>query len=140
MNLDGSSFQSRKILEFVHVFALAPASIGVMFLYKKYNSNKSLVSGLFGVVFILAIIVSNAQTNNYSTVKFQNGLKQRVPINDLKVFESVETSHKVFLTSHYLEACYLPYYLFIPLNNMTDRKSTRLNSSHTDISRMPSSA
>ena len=27
-----------------------------------------------------------------------------------------------------------------PLNNDRDRKSTRLNSSHTDISRMPSSA
>ncbi len=27
-----------------------------------------------------------------------------------------------------------------PLRRITDRKSTRLNSSHTDISRMPSSA
>ena len=27
-----------------------------------------------------------------------------------------------------------------PMTNVTDRKSTRLNSSHTDISRMPSSA
>ena len=30
--------------------------------------------------------------------------------------------------------------LFIAENPSTDRKSTRLNSSHTDISRMPSSA
>ena len=30
--------------------------------------------------------------------------------------------------------------IFKAIRNFTDRKSTRLNSSHTDISRMPSSA
>ena len=35
----------------------------------------------------------------------------------------------------------LSYALFgVPINDIRDRKSTRLNSSHTDISRMPSSA
>ena len=35
-------------------------------------------------------------------------------------------------------ACYIAGWLFLPV--AVDRKSTRLNSSHTSVSRMPSSA
>ncbi len=127
MNLDESSFQSRKILEFFHVFVLAPASIGVMVLLNKCKLNKAVSFGVFGIIFLLFVIESNSLTKNYESVKFQNGLKQRVPTNDLKVFENVETYDKVFLTTHYLESCYLPYYLFIPLNNMTAHTAGRID-------------
>jgi len=44
---------------------------------------------------------------------------------DLSVFDGMETHGKVLLTSHYLECCYLPYYLFIPCYNMTSHTAGR---------------
>ena len=48
------------------------------------------------------------------------------------------------ITKHILAACILTsaalVYIPPPTRLNIDRKSTRLNSSHTDISRMPSSA
>mgnify|MGYP003338804908 CR=1 FL=1 len=42
--------------------------------------------------------------------------------------------------SWYKEACDRPMCLFLDELNRADRKSTRLNSSHSSVSRMPSSA
>ena len=39
-----------------------------------------------------------------------------------------------------MKTAYLDYAMSVIVGRALDRKSTRLNSSHTDISRMPSSA
>lgn len=127
MNLDNSSFQSRKIFEFVHVMTIIPLAIGVwQFGVKKINSKKLLL-GCTGLLFFIAMIISNSQTEIYHGKKYQLGLKQTVPVHDLSVFKAVDVHQKVFLTTHYLEACYLPYYLFIPLNNMTAHTAGRIS-------------
>ena len=51
-----------------------------------------------------------------------------------------ELSYVVFLCDESVKNPYHQYRLSERIKVLKDRKSTRLNSSHTDISRMPSSA
>ena len=92
---------------------------------------------------------------NVQKKKIENGMRHNIPINlpTFKVLKYLNFSPKM----NYSETWYLQRYYkhwdmdsgavitdtihsFSRFNNYRDRKSTRLNSSHTDISRMPSSA
>ena len=61
---------------------------------------------------------------DYASGTFHIALPEEISLE--KVLSIVETREGVFFN--------------VDLSNIQDRKSTRLNSSHTDISRMPSSA
>lgn len=124
-NLSESSIQSRKILEFLHVFAAAPLVIGLFDLIKNREFNPNIRKGFVGLFVLLILILSNAHTEIEPSNFYKNAVNQRVPQNDLEVFSSVETHNKVFLTTHYLEACYLPYYMFITYNNMSSHTAGR---------------
>ena len=125
MNLDGSSIQARKVLEFVHVFAMAPLALGVVAIWPKLLDSRKISYGVAGVLFMASIAVANSHTEIQGSDFYRIAVGQRVPKRDLQAFDSVETAHKVYLTSHYLECCYLPYYLFIPCNNMTSHTAGR---------------
>ena len=69
---------------------------------------------------------------NISMDELQDNLKIKVEAWELAVAEMNE-AHKLIDEKNRLEALKASF-------GEIDRKSTRLNSSHTDISRMPSSA
>ena len=125
LNVWGSSIQSRKVLEFAHVFAMAPLAVGLTFIWEGIKDNSRLRLGSVFVAALIGIVVANEQTRIWNDKKYSIAINQRVPEKDIEVFRSVECSDKVFLTTHYLEACYVPYYLFIPLNNMTAHTAGR---------------
>ena len=125
LNMDNGSLQSRKVLEFVHVFAAAPAGVGIALVWPKLVSKRNLARGLIGVALLASLVMTDTHVDAYKSRKFRIALKERVPRAKIDIIASVETSGKVFLTNRYIEACYLPYYLFIPINNMTAHTAGR---------------
>ena len=76
---------------------------------------------------------------------FRSGLEEKVA--DLLTNLGVKYEYESTKVAYQLMCCYTPdfllpngIYLETKGHLTQDRKSTRLNSSHTDISRMPSSA
>ncbi|MCK4607778.1 MAG: arabinofuranosyltransferase [candidate division Zixibacteria bacterium] len=125
MNLNSYSLQSRKAIEFVHVFAMAPLGVGIVTIWPSVRSHMGLQRGLIGLFVLLSVAVSNDHTEVYRSPFYKTAVGQRVPSRDLEVFDAVQSHSAVFLSSHYLECCYLPYYLFIPRNNMTSHTAGR---------------
>lgn len=124
-NFFSRSLQSRKVLELVHVFAAAPLALGVMDMWERTASSPNLRRGLVGLGLLAAVITANEHTELSDNEKYRNAVTQRVPSGDLAVFDAVTTSGTVFLTNDYISACYRPYYLFIPVNNMTAHTAGR---------------
>ncbi|MEW6050726.1 MAG: arabinofuranosyltransferase [Candidatus Zixiibacteriota bacterium] len=118
-NFASKSLQSRKVIELAHVFVAAPLALGVIEVWEKAASHPNVRRGIVGIGLLGAVVVANAHTEDINTEKYRNAVGQRVPVEDLAVFDSVDTHARVFLTNNYREACYRPYYLFIPYNNMT---------------------
>ena len=94
----------------------------------------------------LELLSYNRQTNfiqganrDCITFVFENG---DYSVDELKrIFES--SADDIVIADDDSEKHYLDYSILTAVeitNEVVDRKSTRLNSSHTDISRMPSSA
>lgn len=125
LNLSETSIQTRKILEFAHVFTAAPLAIGIVAVWPEIRRNISLARAIAATLILAGLITANAHTEIYRTPFYRISIGQRVPENDLDVFRSVTTRQTVFLTNKYLESCYLPYYLFIPANNMTSHTAGR---------------
>ena len=88
----------------------------------------------------LVDLVVAQRTQSSNSLIAQGGRKIAMFIEELKAF-AVKTSKspKMAITIG-LVAIGISAYLYFILRKKKDRKSTRLNSSHTDISRMPSSA
>jgi hypothetical protein len=124
-NLGGSSIQSRKIIEFAHVFAMAPLAIGLVAVWEKLARHSQLVRGITGALLVVLLIFANAQTELRDSRFYRIAVNQRVPEKKLEVFQAVSTDHTVFLTDRYSESCYLPYFLFINYNNMTAHTAGR---------------
>jgi len=74
---------------------------------------------------LLLLILANHHTEITHEKKYEIAVNQRVPANELAVFDGIDVRHTVWLTTHYRECCYLPYYLFIPYNNMTAHTAGR---------------
>ena len=119
-NIFGSSFQSRKILEFAHLFLIIPLSIGLYKYYQEEIKKESTKHGLLGVLVLLLLIVGNGHTEVYKSEKYKIGYNQQTDEKTLgKLFDEINTYDKVFLTDQYIWTVYRPFYLFVPLNNMT---------------------
>jgi hypothetical protein len=125
LNMNHESLQSRKILEFVHLFAMIPLGAAVIDLWTRLEVRTNMRRGLLGVGLLLLVVTSNGHTENSEGDFYRMAVGQRVPQGDLVPFKAVETRDKVFLTQSYIESVYLPYYLFIPLNNMTAHTAGR---------------
>lgn len=125
MNLSGSSIQTRKLMEFVHVFAMAPLAIGTMAGWSLIKHSKEIARGLVGLGLIVGLLFANAHTENLDRNKYERGINQRVPKSGLKALSFVDTHGTVFLTHDYLDACYLPYYQFIVIGNMSAHTAGR---------------
>jgi hypothetical protein len=124
-NLEQLTVQSRKVLEFAHVFMMAPLAIGAVLTWPRLDTIKGVTSGLCGLLLLASLLAANSHTEVYNTRYYEIAVGQRVPVADLKVFDSVDTKNAVIMTDHYRELCYLPYYLFIPYYNMTSHTAGR---------------
>ncbi|MEW6016269.1 MAG: hypothetical protein AB1690_13235 [Candidatus Zixiibacteriota bacterium] len=116
-NLGQFSIQTRKILEFAHVLTMAPVAIGFAVFWSKLSDRKNIRWGCLAIVATFAMIIANNQTEIPKNNLYKSGVNQRVPTIDLKPVEMVDCRGKVLLTSKYIESIYLPYFMFIPVNN-----------------------
>jgi len=124
-NIWESSLQSRKVLEMVHVFAMAPLGIGVVAMWRSLRDRAEIRYALVAAGLMMLLLSANSHTEIASDRKYEIAINQRVPEKELAVFDGIDVRHTVWLTTHYREACYLPYYLFIPYNNMTAHTAGR---------------
>jgi len=124
-NLGGSSLQSRKVIELTHVFVMGPLGVGLAQVWAKGLRNTSSRYGLLGAALLALVVTANEHTQVYTSEFYKIAVNQRVPREDLDVFKSVDYRGAVVLTNNYRESCYLPYYLFIPYNNMTSHTAGR---------------
>lgn len=113
------TIQSRKVLDFVHLFAIPPLGIAAITWWRQLSDRRDLRRGLMGIAAVVLLLAVNAHVDERNSEHYRRALAMRFPYDDVEVFRSVDTYHSVFLTQYYNESCYLPYYLFIPLNNMT---------------------
>jgi len=116
-NLGDRSIQTRKILEFAHVFSLAPLAIGTKDMWDKYGKKTNIRYGMVAIIIVLMMIYSNDHTEIYRSRTYEIGINQRIPEADLAAMRTVDCDDKVFLTNRYIESCYIPYFLFIPISS-----------------------
>ena len=123
--------------------------LGVPVYWERYGSiykpNKFIIPNGYGVV-APSLIVSLI----WDSIPVTNSADEYIYVNILTPPASITNTYTTDnrLTSNYdISSIYTPYYgpsIKSPVSELSDhvldRKSTRLNSSHTDISRMPSSA
>ena len=114
VNLFESSIQTRKILELLPVFWAILSGLALALTYRMIRIKRPIFGHVFVVlsaffVFYYGMSHADVMTEN----KYKNAMKLRVPADDIAVFESVDYRGKVFLTNHYLEASYIPYYFFV---------------------------
>lgn len=118
VNLASFSIQTRKLLEFVHVFALPPLALGIVELWRRCRGKDDLKRGLLGAAALLFIIFANQHTQLMGDKRYRMGVGQRVPETHLDLLRTVDCDGKVFLTNWYVEACFIPYYVFIPTSKV----------------------
>jgi len=114
LNIFETSIQARKILELFPVFLTVSAGYGVAFLFRYVRIKRPKMKLVILVVSALFIIVyGNSHTEITTEKHYKNAINQRPPVNDINILKTVDYRGKVFLTNHYLEAVYLPYYFFL---------------------------
>jgi galactan 5-O-arabinofuranosyltransferase len=125
-NLNEASIQTRKVRELLPVFLAVPSGFGLVLLYRILSRWRPYLRRVMLSVFVVALyFLGNSHTAMTSDKMWQIAIDSRVPTEDLKVFEAVDYRGKVFLTQRYLEAVYLPYYLFVCPNGATAHIASR---------------
>lgn len=118
LNLGGHSIQTRKILEFTHVLTIAPLAIGLEDIWKKLKRYPNVRWGLSALAIILTLVFANDHLELYQSELYKTGVNQRRPDVYLDALKDVDYRNKVLLTDKYIEACYLPYFVFTPVSNV----------------------
>jgi len=124
-NLYEATIQSRKVLEYIHVFTVAPFAIGLASLFEQKKVSESVRRGIVGVCLLMALIAADKHSQIYTTEKYKIGLKQKVPTEIIERFDGLEMYGKVYLSNLTIPVCYLPMYMFIPENNMSAHTASR---------------
>lgn len=128
LNLESASNQTRKLLEFSHLFAVIPLALGITLLWKKPNLQKQIKHGLVFLLLILIITFSDNQSSEiFSSPRYVTGVNQRKPDVLLDVFSQVDCYNTVFLTNKVYETCYLPFYKFISTSSTGSHLNGRFN-------------
>ena len=117
MNLGFHSIQTRKFLEFLPLLSMIPFTIGVCSIWEKTKKYSSFQNGSIALLFILCLTISNQQTEVIQNKRYKWAIDQQSLQANVDILDSVDASGKVFLTNQYVEACYLPYYMFIQVSN-----------------------
>ena len=118
-NLNFLTLQSRKIMDFVHVFTIAPFAIALMVAWQKFEGHAGTRRTIAGLVLLGIIVTANGHTElQHRNNQYKVAYSSRVPAEALRVFDSVDVRGRVILTFAYVEACFIPYYTFTPASNM----------------------
>ena len=126
LNLNEISIQTRKLRELLPVFLSVPLGYCLVLLYgfiKRRHTHRRSVFLLVTVVSIVYLTGDHASITGHHMYKI--AVDCRVPANDLAAFESVDYGGKVFLTNRYIEAAYLPYFMFVCPNGATAHTAAR---------------
>ncbi|UCD93661.1 MAG: arabinofuranosyltransferase [Candidatus Zixiibacteriota bacterium] len=126
LNLNEISIQTRKLRELLPVFLGVPSGYCFVLLYGIINRRFTRWRGVLLLVTAVSIFYlagNHATITGHSMYKI--AVNSRVPANDIAVFESIDCRGKVFLTNRYLEAVYLPYFMFVCPNGATAHTAAR---------------
>ncbi len=122
------SMQTRKLRELLPVFMAVPSAYALVALYRFVSGHRRVLRRAALAVFTLLLLyIGNTHSDVLDDKMYQVGINNRVPTDDLAVFKAVDYRGKVFLTQRYLEAIYLPYYMFICPNAATAHTASRYN-------------
>lgn len=117
-NLYDFSTQTRKVFELGPVVLAVPSGIALAAIYGWCKRRHAGLKGAFVLVALTAaIFIGTGHRAAASGGLWETAFKSVVPESGLEAFRSVDYRGKVFLTNKYIEAAYLPYYMFIFLNS-----------------------
>lgn len=126
--LFGTSLQTRKLIEIMPVFLAVPSAHGLFLFYRVLSRGHQ----YWRVALIILSAVSllywgNSHSQVLGDKKYQVGVNCRVPVKDLAVIETVDYRGKLFLTNHYIEEIFLPFYAFLSHTESTAHPASRYN-------------
>ncbi|MBU8933841.1 MAG: arabinofuranosyltransferase [candidate division Zixibacteria bacterium] len=125
-NLNGLSIQTRKLTGLMSVFLAVPSGYGLVFLVRLINRRIPSFGKILIAVGVLALLyIGNGHSEIRGDRNYQWGINDFVREHELDVFRSVDYKGSVFLTNRYVEAVYLPYYLFVCPNGATAHASAQ---------------
>ncbi len=120
------SIQTRKLTELLPVFLSIPAGFGMVFIYRLIIRKIRYGRAIFVSIFMLLVLYfGNLQSQVLKSQMYVVGINSRVSEKDIGFFKSVDYRGRVFLTSHYMEAIYLPYYLFLSPTGAASHSASR---------------
>ncbi len=125
INLGGGSAQTRKVNEFLHVITITPLAIACVDIWQRLRDKVNVRRGMVAIVVTLAFWVSNQHIEIYNNSLYKTGLNQRYPEIYVAAFDGIDCYDKVFLTKSYIEACYVPYFMFIPVTDVSAHLSAQ---------------
>ncbi len=109
-----SSIQTRKLIELTPVFLAVPAGCGLNLFYRVITRRAKYIRTALMFVLVAGLLYFG---NNHSQLLhldlYKKAIDSRIPESGLAIFKSVDYRGKVFLTERYIDAAFLPYYLFI---------------------------
>lgn len=118
-NLGFDSIQTRKFLEFSHLFGIIPLTIGSILFWNNNKENKKLNRGLIALLIFMILTFSNIHTQIYNNKRYEMAVNQRIPEFTIGILENIEKDNSVILTNKYIESCYIPYFMFISISNVS---------------------
>jgi len=126
-NTGNQSTQTRKILEYTFALTLPPLIMGFEMIWENIGNNKKIHQGLIAVIIIVAVIFGNNHIEDTRSNLYKNGVNTRYPERAIADFKNADCFNAVFLTNKYIESCYLPYFVFTPVTNVTAHPAGKFN-------------
>ena len=90
-----------------------------MLFWNKIKENTNINKGLVALLVILIITFSNIHTQIYDNKRYEIAINQRVPEFTIDILRNMKKENSVILTNKYIEACYIPYFMFISISNVS---------------------
>jgi len=118
-NLAHQSTLTRKILEYTFAITIPPLIMGIETVWGKIRKNVNIQRGLVALIIVLAVLFGNNHIDDTRSGLYKNGINTRYPAASLSDFKNADCYGTVFLTNKYIENCYLPYFVFTPVSNVT---------------------
>ncbi|MBN2227884.1 MAG: arabinofuranosyltransferase [candidate division Zixibacteria bacterium] len=128
LNLMELSIQTRKLTGLIGIFLAVPSGYGLALVYGIVKRRYPFARRMIVAIGMMALLfVGNTHSEILTVTNYRWAMNDFVRDYELAVFRAVDYEGKVFLTDRYVEAVYLPYYLFVCPNGATAHPASQYN-------------